>query len=149
MPLLNQLILDIRPDTPPGFDNYLPGPNTEALIKIHTAGWEAFKAKDAKKFDEMLTANASIVDPLGNWFSGKGNVIKQWTETMKCEGITKVSVTDGFSTAISPTVELFTLKGNADGTCNGQKNANLFQSTIYVKEGDAWKLAFMFEAAAR
>lgn len=126
-----------------------PSANTEALVKLHTSGWEAFKAKDAKKFDEMLAANVVNVDPIGTVISGKANIIKQWTETMKCEGITKVSVTDGFSTAISPTVELFTLKGNADGTCNGQKNANLFQSTIYVKEGDAWKLAFMFEAAAR
>ena len=121
--------------------------NTEALVKLHTAGWEAFKAKDAKKFDEMLTANFAFVDPIGGWTSGKANAIKQWTETMKCEGITKVAVTDGFSTAISPTVELFTLKGTADGTCDGQKNGALYQSTIYVKEGDAWKLAFMFETA--
>ena len=125
-----------------------PGPNTEALVKIHTAGWEAFKAKDAKKFDEMLTANASIVDPLGNWFSGKGTVIKQWTETMKCEGITKVGVTEGFATAISPTVEILTLKGTADGKCGGQPNGPLYQSAVYVKEGDAWKLAFMFESPA-
>lgn len=40
MPLLNQLILDIRPDTQPGFDNYLPGPNAEALaaVREHAAG---------------------------------------------------------------------------------------------------------------
>jgi len=39
-PLLNQLILDIRPDAPPGFDNYLPGPNAEALTTVieHAAG---------------------------------------------------------------------------------------------------------------
>jgi DnaA family protein len=42
MPLLppNQLILDIRPDTPAGFDNYLPGPNAEVLaaVREHAAG---------------------------------------------------------------------------------------------------------------
>ena len=91
-----------------------PSANTDALVKLHTAGWEAFKAKDAKKFDEMLTANASFVDPLGGWMTGKANLIKQWTETMKCEGITKVGVSDGFATAFSPTVELLTLKGTAD-----------------------------------
>ena len=121
-------------------------PNTEALTKIHLSGWEAFKAKDAKKFDEITAANLVIVDPLGTVYNGKANVIKQWTETMKCEGVTKVSVTDGFASAISPTVELFTLKGTADGTCDGQKNGPLYQSTIYVKEGDAWKLAFMLES---
>ncbi len=124
------------------------GPNTDALVKTHTAGWEAFKAKDAKWFDANLTANASIVDPLGNWISGKANVIKQWTETMKCEGITKVSVTEGFATAISPTVEILTLKGTADGRCDGQPNGPLYQSAVYVKEGETWKLAFMFESPA-
>jgi ketosteroid isomerase-like protein len=122
--------------------------NTDALVKIHTSGWEAFKAKDAKKFDEIVSSNMSIVDPLGNWISGKADVIKQWTETMKCEGITKVSVTDGFASALSPTVELLTLKGTADGTCDGQKNGPLYQSAVYVKEGDAWKLVFMFESPA-
>ena len=125
-----------------------PDANTDALVKIHTSGWEAFKAKDAKKFEEIASSNLSIVDPIGTWISGKANVIKQWTETMKCEGVTKVSVSDGFASALSPTVEVLTLKGTADGTCDGQKNGPLYQTAVYVKEGDAWKLAFMFESAA-
>lgn len=124
-------------------------PNTEALVKLHTAGWEAFKAKDAKKFEELLTANMTNVDPIGGVVTGKANVIKHWTETMKCEGITKVSVADGFASALSPTVELITLKGSADGTCDGQRNGPLYQAAFYVKEGDAWKLAFMFESLGR
>jgi ketosteroid isomerase-like protein len=123
--------------------------NTEALVKIHTSGWEAFKAKDAKKFDEIAAANLAIVDPLGEWISGKDNVIKRWTETMKCEGITKVGVSDGFASALSPTVELLTLKGEADGKCDGQANGPLDQTAVYVKQGDAWKLAFMFESMAK
>lgn len=37
---MRQLILDLRPDSPPDFDNYLPGPNTEplALLREHAAG---------------------------------------------------------------------------------------------------------------
>lgn len=123
-----------------------PDANTEALVKIHTSGWEAFKNRDAKKFNEISTSDLSIVDPMGNWLSGQANVVKQWTETMKCEGITKVSVSDGFASAISPTVEALTLKGSADGTCDGQKNGELHQTAFYVKQGDAWKLAFMFES---
>lgn len=123
--------------------------NTDALVKIHTSGWEAFKAKDAKKFEEITAANLMNIDPLGNVFSGKANVIKQWTETMKCEGVTKVGVSDGFASAISPTVELLTLKGTADGKCDGQPNGPLYQTAVYVKEGDAWKLSFMFESMAK
>jgi ketosteroid isomerase-like protein len=122
--------------------------NTDALVKIHTSGWEAFKAKDAKKLEEIATADLSFVDPIGGFTVGKSNVVKLWTETMKCEGITKVGVSDGFSSSVSPTLEVLTLKGTADGTCDGQKNGSLYQTAFYVKEGDAWKLAFMFETAA-
>jgi ketosteroid isomerase-like protein len=121
---------------------------TEALVKSHTSGWEAWKAKDAKKLTEITTSTLSVVDPLGNWHSGQANVVKRWTETMKCEGINNVKVSDGFASGLSPTVEILTLKGTADGTCDGQKNGTLNQTAIYVKEGDTWKLAFMFESPA-
>ena len=122
-----------------------PGPNTEALVKGHTAGWEAFKNKDAKWFGENISSNMALVDPIGGYMSGKDAVIKNWTETMKCEGITKTSVTDGFASALSPTVEILTSKGTADGKCDGQPLGSLYQLTVYVKEGEAWKLAFMQE----
>jgi ketosteroid isomerase-like protein len=122
--------------------------NTDALVKLHTAGWEAFKAKDAKKFMDMTAANLSIVDPRGMWITGRDAVIKHWTEEMKCEGVNNVSVSDGMSTALSPTVEILTLKGKADGTCDGHKNGSLNQTAVYVKEGDVWKLAFMLESPA-
>ncbi|MBU1666453.1 MAG: DnaA regulatory inactivator Hda [Gammaproteobacteria bacterium] len=32
---MRQLILDLRPDSPPDFSNYLPGPNIEALAALH------------------------------------------------------------------------------------------------------------------
>lgn len=37
---MRQLILDIRPDAPPDFSNYLPGPNVEALaaLRAHLPG---------------------------------------------------------------------------------------------------------------
>ncbi len=125
-----------------------PSANTEALTKAHNAGWEAFKAKDAKYFEANLAAGFAFVDPIGGYHATKAEAIKGWTETMKCEGITKVSFADTFSTALSPTVEILTGKGTADGTCDGQKNGPLYQSAVYVKEGEAWKLAFMFESPA-
>ena len=37
---MRQLILDIRPDSPPDYDNYLPGPNAEVLaaVRAHLPG---------------------------------------------------------------------------------------------------------------
>jgi ketosteroid isomerase-like protein len=125
-----------------------PGPNTEALVKLHQSGWEAWKNRDAKWFNDNIISGVAIVDPLGNFHSGRDTAVKLWTETMKCEGITKVEVSDGVATSIAPNVEILTLKGTADGTCDGQKNSPLWQTAVYVKEGDAWKLAFMFESPA-
>jgi hypothetical protein len=122
-----------------------PSANTEALTKAHNSGWEAFMKKDAKYFDANLTSSFAFVDPLGGYHGSKADTIKLWTETIKCEGITKSSFGDGFAAALSPTVELLFGKGNADGTCDGQKNGDLWQTSVYIKEGDAWKLAFMFE----
>jgi len=119
--------------------------NTDALVKLHAAGWEAWRAKDAKQFEATTTKDISFVDPMGGWISGQAATIKAWTE-MPCEGVTKTSFTEGVATAISPTVEILTGKGTTDGTCFGQKNGDMYQTAIYVKEGDAWKLAFMFES---
>jgi hypothetical protein len=121
------------------------GPNTDALTKLHLAGWEAWKNKDAKWFEANTTSTLAFVDPTGKWFGTKADVIKEWTDATKCTGVTKVSVTDGFATALSPTIEIFDHKGTADGTCDGQKNGALWGTAVYVKEGADWKLAFLFE----
>jgi ketosteroid isomerase-like protein len=132
----------------PAADKPVADANTEALVKIHTSGWEAWKAKDAKKLEEITASNLSVVDPMGGWHSGRADIIKMWTEEA-CKDVNSVKVTDGFASAVSPTVEILTLKGTADGTCNGQKNGSLWQTAVYVKEGEAWKLAFMFESPAK
>lgn len=119
--------------------------NTDALVKLHQGGWEAFKNKDAKAFDGALASTFAFVGPDGGYTGSKADAIKLWTETMKCEGITKTSVTDGFAAALSPTVEILFAKGSSDGKCDGMANGDLWQTSVYVKEGDAWKLAFMFE----
>lgn len=119
--------------------------NTEALAKTHSAGWEAFRNKDAKWFDANMSATFAGVNPIGAVMANKADAIKGWTETMKCEGITKTSFNDAFAVAISPTVEILTGHGTADGKCDGQPNGDLDQAAVYVKEGEAWKLAFMFE----
>lgn len=123
-------------------------PNSDIFVKMHQAGWEAFKAKDAKWFNEHLADNFAVIGPMGDWVGSKTDAIKMWTETMKCEGVNNVKVSDGVATAISPTVEILTLKGTADGKCDGQPNGDLWQTAVYVKQGDAWRLAFMTETPA-
>ncbi|HEX6280343.1 MAG TPA: nuclear transport factor 2 family protein [Pyrinomonadaceae bacterium] len=123
-------------------------PNSDALVKLHQAGWEAFKNKDAKWFNEHISSNFGLVGPVGDWVGSKDAAIKLWTETMNCQGITNVSVSDGVATAVSPNVEILTIKGTANGTCDGQPNGPLYHTAVYVKEGDQWKLAYLHESPA-
>ncbi len=125
-----------------------PSANTDALTKLHAAGWEAFRNKDPKAFEGMVALTFAGVAPDGSVYANRDAAIKEWTGsgTMKCDGITKTSFADGFAQAISPTVEILFGKGNADGKCDGHPNGDLWTAAVYVKEGDAWKMAFMFES---
>lgn len=123
-------------------------PNTDALVKIHQSGWEGWRDKDAAKLTSLTTADLSWVSPEGGFMGTKDAVIKGWT-TQDCKDVKTVKVSDGFAAALSPTVELLFAKGTADGTCNGMKNGSLWNAAVYVKEGNDWKLSFLFESPAK
>jgi ketosteroid isomerase-like protein len=122
--------------------NATPDANTDALVKVELALWEAWKAHDAKKLDELMAKDVSFVNIFGTSFATKADAMKDWTGA-GCQ-VKSVSVTDGFASAISPTVEMLTRKGTAEGTCGGQYvgGTAIWGVSIYVKEGDAWKFAF-------
>jgi ketosteroid isomerase-like protein len=125
-----------------------PDANTDALVKVELALWEAWKAHDAKKLDALMAKDVSFVNIFGTYLATKADALKDWTGA-NCE-IKSVSVTDGFATALSPTVEMLTRKGTADGTCGGQNvgGTDIWGVSIYVKDGDAWKFAFGMNLAA-
>jgi len=117
-----------------------PDPSTDALVAVEQFVWEAWKAHDAKKLADVTTNDLSFIDIFGNSFANRADTIRAWTGAI-CE-IKSVSVTDGVASALSPTVELLTHKGTADGTCYGQKVGAVHGASVYVKDDKAWKLAF-------
>jgi hypothetical protein len=125
-----------------------PDANTEALVKVELALWEAWKAHDAKKLVDLMAKEVSFVNIFGTYLGTRADALKDWTGT-NCE-IKSVSVTDGFASALSPTVEMLTRKGTADGTCGGQEVGGtvIWGVSIYVKDGDAWKFTFGMNSPA-
>jgi hypothetical protein len=125
-----------------------PDVNTDALVKVELALWEAWKAHDAKKLDDLMARDVSFVNIFGTYLATRADALKDWTGA-NCQ-VKSVSVTDGFASAISPTVEMLTRKGTADGTCGGQNvgGTDIWGVSIYIKEGDAWKFAFGMNLAA-
>src|SRR6267142_2741132 len=125
-----------------------PDRNTDALVKVELALWEAWKAHDAKKLDALMAKVVSFVNIFGTYLATRADAMKDWTGT-GCQ-VKSVSVTDGFSTALSPTVEMLSRKGTAEGTCGGQDvgGTAIWGVSIYVKDGDAWKFAFGMNLSA-
>lgn len=125
-----------------------PDANTDALVKVELALWEAWKEHDAKKLEELVAKDVSFVNIFGTYLATKADALKDWTGN-NCE-VKSVSVTDGFATALSPTVEMLTRKGTAEGTCSGQNIGGIpiWGVSIYVKDGAAWKFAFGMNLSA-
>ncbi len=125
-----------------------PDANTDALVKIELALWEAWKEHDAKKLDDLMAKDVSFVNIFGTYLANRADAMKDWTGN-GCE-IRSVSVTDGFATALSPTVEMLTRKGTAEGTCGGQEigGTDIWGVSIFAKDGEAWKFAFGMNLAA-
>lgn len=125
-----------------------PDANTDALVKVELALWEAWKEHDAKKLDDLMAKDVSFVNIFGTYLATRADAMRDWTGA-NCQ-VKSVSVSDGFASALSPTVEVLTRKGIADGTCGGQKAGTftVWGVSIYVKEGDAWKFAFGMNSPA-
>jgi hypothetical protein len=128
--------------------NATPDANTDALVKVELALWEAWKAHDAKKLDALMAKDVSFVNIFGTYLGTRADAMKDWTGA-NCQ-VKSVSVSDGFATALSPSVEMLTRKGTADGSCGGSKAGTftVWGVSIYVKEGDAWKFAFGMNSPA-
>lgn len=116
------------------------GAGTEALLAVEKAVWEAWRAHDAKTIEELTTREISFINIFGTYFANKADALKDWTGP-GCD-VKSVSVTDAAATMLSPTVGILTFTGGADGTCYGQKVGSVWGTSIYVKEGDAWKWTF-------
>jgi hypothetical protein len=124
-----------------------PDAGTGALMAAEKAVWEAWKEHDAKTLEDLTAKDISFVNIFGTYFATKADVIKDWTGP-GCD-IKSVSVTDGVGTMLSPTVGILTHTGTADGTCFGQKVGSVWGTSVYVKDGDAWKWAFGINLPAR
>jgi len=123
-----------------------PDPAVDAMIAVEKSGWEAWKARDAAKLTSISTSSMSFVDLFGNYTATQADTIKSWTGS-PCD-IKSTSVTDGSGTMFSPTMGVIYFHAAAEGTCGDMKIQPVWGTSFYVKEGDAWKLAFGFENPA-
>lgn len=122
------------------------GAITDQLVALEKKGWEAWKAGDTKTLDEITHKDLMFVNLFGNVYATKADTIKAWTEP-KCD-VKSYSVTDGHGVSLTKDASILLFKGSAEGTCGDAKLSSLWGTSIFVKEGETWKLAYMFETPA-
>ena len=143
---------DAKPPAPPKKDDKAKpaAPGTEEkpagaddpMVAVVRKGWEAWKNQDAKALGDLITKDFVLINPMGR-FDNAG-AIKVWTEH-KCE-IKSFTLTDAVSTPFGKDMGIVTLKGSADGTCDGKPVGSLIGTYVLVKDGDTWKAAMIFES---
>jgi hypothetical protein len=120
-------------------------PTSEALLAIEKKSWEDWNNKDSKGIDSFMAANFVTVGYSGA--SERPAALKSWTEH-KCE-MKDLKFTDENVTSLADGVALLTFKADADIKCDGVAGPNpVWASTLYVKEGEAWKAAYYQETPA-
>ncbi len=116
---------------------------TDALMVVEKKGWEGWKAKDAKALGETVTKDIVFIDTMGKQTVG-ADVMKMWTTDNPCT-VSSVSLSDGKATSITKDAAILVVKGTAVGTCGDMKLEPLWNTSVFVKEGDAWKAVTIFE----
>jgi hypothetical protein len=118
---------------------------TDALMVVEKKGWDGWKAKDAKAFEDILAKDFGFVDTMGKATLNRADVIKMWTADNPCN-VSSVSLSDAKSQSLTSDTAILVLKGTAVGTCGDMKIEPLWNTTVFVKEGGVWKAAYIFES---
>ena len=115
------------------------------LSATETKLWEAWKNKDEKVFQALLSDDAIDVDEGGR--STKAQTVSGISSN-KCE-IRSYSLDNIQMVMLDQNTALLTYKAAQDYTCDGKIQPNLVWATsIYVKRGGKWLSAFYQEVVA-
>jgi uncharacterized protein (TIGR02246 family) len=122
------------------------GPLRETLIALERSAWDAWKRKDASFFRNTLLPDAAYVSATG--VSSREEIAKQIeSDTCKVDGFV---LRNAEVRSLSPDVALLTLRAMSDVTCGtGSVHADAWSSTVFVRDGDSWKVAFHQETDAQ
>jgi len=122
------------------------GPVRDTIIAIERQAWEAWKRKDASFFRTTLLPDAAYVSATG--VSTREEIARQIeTDTCKVGGYV---LRNEEVHSLSADVALLTVRAMSDVTCGDQSiHSDAWSSTVYVRDGDSWKVSFHQETDAQ
>ena len=120
-------------------------PTKDSLMALEKSGWEAWKNRDGKAMEDLLSDK--YVGFGANGRTDKAASIKS-NSTPNCK-INSYSWSDEKVRMIGADVAVLTFKADQDYTCDGKKGDTPTQSaSVYVREGDKWRNVFYAETKA-
>ena len=115
-----------------------PRMSKAALLKKlsanETALWNAWKNKDAKPFQNWLSADSVMIGEEG--VGAKADIVKMMA-SMPCE-VKSFTLSDWKLSMVDADAALLTYKGVADGTCGGQPIPTTWASSLWVNRKGKW-----------
>lgn len=119
---------------------------TDELVKLENAAWDAWAKGETEWFSENMTADAIHVTPGG--VEGRDDMVKMMKET-KCD--VEEYGSRGFTrTELADNVQLLMYRGNQKGKCGDMELPPVvIAATVAVKEGDSWKGVLHIETPAK
>lgn len=118
------------------FRNAAAGPSTAAVFALEKKGWEAWKKRDPKTFEKLLSDR--YVGFGRNGRLDKAAAIKTLTSS-NCD-VRSYSLSDEQMDMLGTEVAVLTFKAAQDFTCDGKKGpANVWASSVFVREGSKWR----------
>ena len=112
---------------------------TQAVMAVETKAWDAWKNRDAKAMEPLMTSNFTYVAGSGRY--DRAGSLKTWSEP-KCEG-NAYTFGEVKVISVTPDVALATYKADVKGTCDGRPNPPaVWVASFNMKEGDTWKNAY-------
>jgi uncharacterized protein (TIGR02246 family) len=115
------------------------------ILALEKKAFEAWKNKDRKFFEEHMSEDGQYLDLNGR--GGKAQYVKAIIDNNCTVG--SYTLDNSKVTMLSQDVALLTYRYTHDVVCGGNPEASpLWASTIYVKRGNKWLIAFHQEIAA-
>ena len=115
------------------------------IVALEKMAFEAWKNKDRKFFEDHMAEAGQYLDLDG--VGGKAQYVKAIIDN-NCT-VTRYSLDNTKVTMLSNDVALLTYRYAHDAVCGGHPEASpLWASTVYVKSGGKWLIAFHQEIAA-
>ena len=112
---------------------------TQAVMATETKAWDAWKNRDAKAMEALMTSNFTYVAGSGRY--DRAGSLKTWSEP-KCEG-NAYTFSEPKVISVTSDVALATYKADVKGTCDGRPNPPaVWVASFNMKEGDTWKNAY-------